>query len=240
MIYLRSLVYLALMALTTLLFGLAVVLSAGLLSEERRSLLSNAWGRTNLWLQRVICGLRYRLRGGEHLPAKPCVVMAKHQSAWETIARRGILPPQQCWVLKRELTWIPVFGWALRVMRPIAIDRKAGSKAMKQVIREGTAALREGRWVIVFPEGTRVAPGERGRYSIGGALLAEKAGYPVLPIAHNAGVFWRRRALAKYPGTIDVVVGPPIAAEGRRANQLLAEVEHWIETTVAALPQSRD
>jgi 1-acyl-sn-glycerol-3-phosphate acyltransferase len=237
--HIRSLIYLVLMALTTVAFGFAVVLTTRLLPEIRRAKLSNAWGRTNLWLLRVVCGLRYRLTGWDQLPKDGCIVMAKHQSAWETIALRGLLPPWQCWILKRELLRVPVFGWALASMRPIAIDRSAGSKAIKQIIAEGKAALEEGRWVVVFPEGTRVAPGERGKYNIGGAMLAERSGYPVLPIAHNAGIFWGRRALAKHPGTIEVVVGPLIPTKGRRATQIIAEVESWIESTVAALPQSR-
>ena len=239
MMFLRSLVYLVSMALSTAFFGLAVGLSGWFLSEERRSAIANAWGNNNLWLLRVICGLRYRLTGWENLPPTPCIVMAKHQSAWETIALRGLLPCRQCWILKRELLRVPVFGWALAAVRPIAIDRSAGSKAIKQVIAEGTAALEEGRLVVVFPEGTRVAPGERGKYNIGGAMLAERSGYPILPIAHNAGLFWRRRALVKYPGTIDVVVGPLIPSEGRRATAIIADVENWIETTVASLPQTR-
>ena len=239
MMFLRSLVYLVSMALSTAFFGLAVALSGWFLSEERRNAIANAWGNNNLWLMRVICGLRYRLTGWENLPPTPCIVMAKHQSAWETIALRGLLPCRQCWILKRELLRVPVFGWALAAVRPIAIDRSAGSKAIKQVIAEGTAALEEGRLVVVFPEGTRVAPGERGKYNIGGAMLAERSGYPILPIAHNAGLFWRRRALVKYPGTIDVVVGPLIPSEGRRATAIIADVENWIETTVASLPQTR-
>jgi 1-acyl-sn-glycerol-3-phosphate acyltransferase len=239
MMFLRSLVYLVSMALSTAFFGLAVALSGWFLSEERRNAIANAWGNNNLWLLRVICGLRYRLTGWENLPPTPCIVMAKHQSAWETIALRGLLPCRQCWILKRELLRVPVFGWALAAVRPIAIDRSAGSKAIKQVIAEGTAALEEGRLVVVFPEGTRVAPGERGKYNIGGAMLAERSGYPILPIAHNAGLFWRRRALVKYPGTIDVVVGPLIPSEGRRATAIIADVENWIETTVASLPQTR-
>ena len=238
MIYVRSLAYLVLMALTAIVFGLAVVLTGPFLNEERRSGISNAWGMTNLWLQRMVCGLGYRLTGWENLPETPCIVMAKHQSAWETIALRGLLPCRQCWILKRELLRVPFFGWALASMRPIAIDRGAGSKAIRQVIAEGTAALQEGRWVVVFPEGTRVAPGERGKYNIGGGMLAERSGYPILPIAHNAGVFWRRRALVKYPGTVDMIVGRLIPTEGRRANAIMADVENWIESTVAALPQT--
>ncbi len=240
MVYLRSLLYMIALGLTTLGFGLAVTLSGRLLSFQRRSDISNAWGTTNLWLLRVLCGLRYRVRGWENLPQTPCIIMAKHQSAWETIALRGLLPSNQCWILKRELLQVPVFGWALASMRPIAIDRGSGTKAIKQVIAQGTAALQEGRWIVVFPEGTRVAPGERGKYNIGGAMLAERSGFPILPIAHNAGVFWRRRALVKYPGTIDAVVGPLISTEGRRASAIIADVEGWIESEVASLPGDRD
>lgn len=240
MVYLRSLVYMVALAVTTVGFGLTVALSGRVLSWERRSAIANAWGTSNLWLLRVLCGLRYRLTGWENLPQTPCIVMAKHQSAWETMALRGLLPCEQSWILKKELLSVPVFGWALASMRPIAIDRSAGSKAIKQVIAEGTAALKQRRWVVVFPEGTRVEPGERGKYNIGGAMLAERSGFPIVPIAHNAGVFWRRRALVKYPGTIEVVMGPLIRTEGRRASAIMADVEDWIESTVASLPQSRD
>ena len=236
----RSAIYLVFLGLTVVLFGGALALVGWALPLSARNAIANAWGTTNLRLQEVICGLGHRISGAGNLPATPCIVMAKHQSAWETIALRGLLPPNQCWILKRELMWVPVFGWAMAVMRQIAIDRKAGSKAMKQVIREGKAALDGGRYVVVFPEGTRTAPGERRRYGIGGALLAERSGYPVVPIAHNAGVFWRRRSLHKYPGTIDVVVGPVIDSVGRRAPEILADVERWIEDTVARLPQARE
>lgn len=239
MVYLRSLLYMVGLAVTTVAFGLTVAMSSRLLSWERRSAVANAWGTTNLWLLRVVCGLSYRVTGWENLPRTPCIVMAKHQSAWETIALRGLLPCGQSWILKQELLRVPVFGWALASMDPIAIDRSAGTKAIKQVIAEGTAALQKGRWVVVFPEGTRVGPGERAKYNIGGAMLAERSGYPILPIAHNAGLFWRRRALVKHPGTIDVVVGPLIPSEGRRASAIIDDVENWIEATVASLPQSQ-
>ena len=131
--------------------------------------------------------------------------MSKHQSAWETIALRGIIGGNQSWVLKRELMWIPFFGWAIAIMEPIAINRKAGRKAVVQVIRQGSDYLARGNKVILFPEGTRTAPGTKGRYKLGGALLAEATGRPVVPVCHNAGVFWRRRDIRKYPGMIDVV-----------------------------------
>jgi 1-acyl-sn-glycerol-3-phosphate acyltransferase len=148
------------------------------------------------------------------------------------------LPRSQAWVLKRELMWIPVFGWALAAVKPIAIDRKAGRKAMKQVVEQGQACLAEGRNVIIFPEGTRTAPGERRRYNAGGALLAAKAEVPVIPIAHNAGVFWARRGLKKHPGTIQVVIGEPIPTEGKHASDIMAEIEAWIEGVQETLPMT--
>jgi 1-acyl-sn-glycerol-3-phosphate acyltransferase len=238
MVLLRSQVYFVLMAVTVLLFGLPMALLGWLMPMSWRHALGNAWGLTNLWLLKSVCALTYEIKGLEHIPPGGAVIMSKHQSTWETIALRGLLPKTQAWVLKRELMWIPVFGWAMAVVHPIAIDRKAGRKAIKQVIDQGKARLAEGRNVIVFPEGTRTAPGQHHRYGIGGGLLAEKAGAPVIPIAHNAGVFWARRGLRKYPGTIQVVIGEAIPTEGKSASQIMAEVEAWIEGVQAQLPQT--
>jgi 1-acyl-sn-glycerol-3-phosphate acyltransferase len=174
----------------------------------------------------------------EHLEGGNAIILSKHQSAWETIALRGILPFNQAWVLKRELMWVPIFGWALAMVNPIAINRKAGREAARQVITQGTQRLEQGRYVIIFPEGTRVAPGERKKYGHGGAMLAEKSGYPIIPIAHNAGVFWRRRGLKKYPGTIQVVIGPRIETQGLSMKEIHQRVEDWIESTVESLPNS--
>jgi len=149
---------------------------------------------------------------------------------------RGIFPPEQAWILKRELMWIPLFGWALAAVGSISINRSSGRAAMRQVITKGTKKLQMGRLVMIFPEGTRVAPGERKRYGLGGAILAEKSGYPIIPVAHNAGVYWRRRGVQKYPGTVQMVIGEPIDPKGKSANEIIAEVEEWIETTVADLP----
>jgi 1-acyl-sn-glycerol-3-phosphate acyltransferase len=238
MVGLRSVVYFVLMAVSVVLFGLPMALLGWLMPMSWRHAFANAWGRTNLWLMKRVCGLTYKITGMEHIPAGGAVIMSKHQSTWETIALRGLLPKTQAWVLKRELMWIPVFGWAMAVVHPIAIDRSAGRKAIKQIIEQGKARLAEGRNVIVFPEGTRTAPGQRHRYGIGGGLLAEKAQVPVIPIAHNAGVFWARRGLRKYPGTIQVVVGPPMPTAGKRATQIMEEVEAWIEGIQETLPQS--
>ena len=197
------------------------------------------WTRFSLWWLGVTCGLRHRVHGREHLEqAEAAIVMAKHQSAWETIALQQILPPQ-VWVLKRELMRIPFFGWAIGMVDPVPLDRKAGRRALEGLVEAGTDRLERGLWVVLFPEGTRVAPGERGKYRIGGAVLAARSGHPVIPIAHNSGTFWPRHSLAKQPGVIDVVVGPPIATQGRKPEAILAEVEQWIETEVARLEGRR-
>jgi 1-acyl-sn-glycerol-3-phosphate acyltransferase len=139
------------------------------------------------------------------------------------------------WVVKRELLWLPFFGWALKLLRPIAIDRRAGSSAVKQVIRQGIEHLRRGQWILIFPEGTRTAPGVRKRYGMGGAVLAARSRYPILPVAHNAGEFWPRRGFLKRPGTVQVVFGPLIASEGRSPQELNWMTETWIETTMTRI-----
>ncbi len=192
------------------------------------------WARFQVWLLKVLCRLDYRVEGLEHLPPGPAIVLAKHQSAWETIAFQRIFPPQT-WVLKRELLWVPFFGWGLALLEPIAIRRGAGRQAIEQLVRQGRARLEEGIWVVVFPEGTRVPPGTRGRYRIGGAVLAAKTGYPVVPVAHNAGLYWQRRSFIKRPGTIRVVVGPVIETRGKSAEEILARTEEWIESQMPAL-----
>ncbi len=198
------------------------------------------WSRLNLWMLKQICGLDYRVRGAENIPNEPSIFLSKHQSAWETIALFAILPTHQVvWVLKRELIWLPLFGWALALNRPIAINRSAGRAAVKQMIEEGKDRLAKGHSVIIFPEGTRVAPGVHRRYGVGGSLLAEKSHHLVVPICHNAGVFWRRRDICKYPGTIDVVIGKPYQTNGSTAQEINNQVEEWIETTLKSLPQER-
>jgi 1-acyl-sn-glycerol-3-phosphate acyltransferase len=233
---LRSLLFSLLFYLTTAVFGLLILLVSRLASYRMMAQIGRGWSLASLWLLSLVCGLRHRVQGKERLPDGPFVVLCKHQSTWETISLRQLLPLTQSWVLKRELLRIPIFGWALAQYEPIAIDRSAGRKAMRQLLEQGQFQLAKGRCVVIFPEGTRVAAGQRGRYNIGGALLAEKAGVPVVPIAHNAGVFWRRRGIRKYPGIIDVVIGEPIETAGRKASEINAAAEEWIEMTVAQLP----
>lgn len=236
-VLLRSLIYLLAMALSVIGFGLLIAISGFFMAQDFTDRVATRWGGFNLWLQRIICGLGYRAEGLEHLPdSGPVIIMAKHQSAWETIALRGFLRPDQSWVLKRELMLIPIFGWALRFAKSIPIDRSAGRRAIMDVVKNGTKRLEEGRFVVIFPEGTRTVPGQRQKYGIGGGMLAQRSGVPVVPLAHNAGVFWGRRGVKKYPGTIQVVIGPPIESTGRKAAEIMREVEDWIEARQQELP----
>lgn len=185
--------------------------------------------RLTLWAGDFFCGLKVVVEGQEHLPDRPCVIMIKHTTALETY---GHIPffPRTTWVLKRGLLWVPIIGWALAlVLRPIAINRSAGGSAVKQVIRQGKEKLASGVWVTVFPEGTRVPPGETRKYGISGAALAKEAGVPIIPMAHNAGDFWRRREFAKRPGTVRFCIGPPIDASSRTAKETSIVVQEWIE-----------
>lgn len=238
MILLRSVVYFVLMALTVLTHGLSIVLLHRFAPVETSDRIATHWGKINMWLQRILCGLKINIVGGENLPTRSTIVMSKHQSTWETISLRGLLIPHQSWVLKQELLNIPVFGRALIACRAIPIDRKAGRKAVVTVIKEGKKALDDGRLVVIFPEGTRTAPGQHRKYGIGGAILGEKSGYPIVPIAHNAGVYWKRRGVKKYPGTIQVRVGKPIETKGKKATEIIAEVEQWIEGELEKLPST--
>ena len=192
------------------------------------------WAKTMLWWLQLTCGIRYRVIGQENIPNTPCVVLSKHQSAWETLAFQKILP-DQVWVLKRELLWLPFFGWGLALTSPIAIDRAAGREALKQLVEQGQDRLNRGFDVVVFPEGTRVAPGERGRYHIGGAWLAAHTKTPVLPIAHNAGKFWGKNAFLKKPGTVTVSIGPLIDSKHLKTDALNRRVEDWIENEMTRL-----
>jgi 1-acyl-sn-glycerol-3-phosphate acyltransferase len=236
MLVLRSLLFYLGMWLATLVIALPVPLVLPLPRKVRYRYLT-LWGRIVLWWLRVTCGVSYRVEGREHIPAEPSVALVKHQSTWETLALQSIFP-MQTWVLKKELLRIPFFGWGLAAAWPIAIDRKAGREALRQVIEQGTERLRNGFWVIVFPEGTRVPLGARKRYATGGAALAVQAGVPVVPVAHNAGEHWRRDSFVKIPGEIQVRIGPVIDTAGKSAAAVTAEAEVWIENTMAVISQA--
>jgi len=231
----RSLVYTTLMALITGVFGVIVLISALLpLSIEQRYVIPRTWGLLLTWLAGAICGLRYTIEGQENLPQQPFISLWKHSSTWDTFAQMFVVPPA-AWLLKREVIWIPIVGWAVSTYKPIAINRNAGHSAVNQVVKQGRERLASGMGIVVYPEGTRVAPGQTRRYGISGALLATQTGTLVVPIAHNSGYFWRRRSIMKKAGTIRVVIGPPIDPEGMDPRELNAQAQQWIEAKIAEI-----
>ncbi len=189
---------------------------------------ANLWATSIIAMARICCGLNYQVEGLENLPkGQAFIVLSKHQSAWETLATRAFLPMQTA-VLKKSLTQIPLGGWALSTLKPISIDRENQRAALRTLIEQGTERLKEGLIVIIFPEGTRAAPGEDKKFNIGGAMLAQQSGYPVIPLAHNAGEFWPRYSFLKYPGTIKVKIGPAIESIDKKAKEINSEAEAWI------------
>ena len=230
---LRSTLYLLLQIIITPPYALVVFVTYPLSPLNRYRVISG-WSHIMLFLARFICGIRYCVLGTENIPKKPTIVLSKHQSAWETLAFQKIFPPQ-VWVLKKELLHIPFFGWGLAMTSPIAINRSQGKAALKQIIRQGRDRLQKGLWIIIFPEGTRIDPGKKGRYGIGGAWLATNTGVSVVPVAHNAGVLWGKNSFIKFPGTITVSIGEPIDPAGMDANELNNKVEEWIELEVTRI-----
>jgi 1-acyl-sn-glycerol-3-phosphate acyltransferase len=217
-IVLRSVLFQFGYVLSTIFFSL-VSLPLWLVSKPLRYQVMTYMARSVIWWLKITCGLRYRVHAPHELPSQACVALVRHESAWETFALQEILP-RQAWVLKRELLKIPFFGWGLRAMWPIAIDRGAGRAALKQVIEQGKERLADGAWVVVFPEGTRMPAGELGKMNIGGAMLAEKAQVPVVLIAHNAGKFWAKGAFHIHSGVVDVHISEalPVGLSAQEIN----------------------
>jgi 1-acyl-sn-glycerol-3-phosphate acyltransferase len=228
-----SLFFTAFLFVWTFLYAIPFVIICSFLPFPRRFPLARAWAASVLAVLRFSCGLDHRVEGAP-LPAGCHIALWKHSSSWETVAMM-VLFPRQVWVLKRELLWIPAVGLAVRQMHAIAIDRKAGHSAVAQVIEQGKERLAEGDWVMIFPEGTRMPAGETRRYGVSGTLLAAEAGRLIVPVAHNAGYFWPRRGLRKKPGTVRVVIGPPVAPGGREVRDVNEEIQSWIEATVRSL-----
>lgn len=228
MTLLRSALYQTGMVLITFVFFI-VALVVLPLPRLQRSRIMAYYARTCLWWLERTCGLRFRVEGAEHIPTTPSIILCKHQSAWETLALQLIFPPQ-VWVLKRELLWIPLFGWGLASLSPIAINRSKTKQAMAQMIEQGRERAACGLWIVIFPEGTRIPAGQRGKYKHGGARLAHDVGMPVVPVAHNAGEFWPRNGFRKYPGEITLVIGEPLRpAEAPSPEALTEMAENWIE-----------
>ena len=230
----RSVIFAVLQTVVTIFFSVVALFSFPFSAHARYRLITG-YNHIVIWLAQRVLGIRYVVEGREHLPKEPAIILAKHQSAWETVAFLFLFPPVSP-VIKQELLRVPFFGWAFRLLSPIAIDRAAGREALKQIVIQGKEKLAQGFWVLVFPEGTRVAPGEKGRYGIGGGWLAAETGAPIVPVAHNAGEVWPKNAFIKRPGTVTVRIGPAIETTGRGAAELTRAVETWIETEMARLP----
>lgn len=233
MLFLRSLAFQVWFFVSVTLFAAAVFLCWPF-PHAVRFALARTWGSGMLWAGRFFCGLDYVVEGEANIPSDPAVIMIKHSTVFEAYAQL-VFFPRQTWVLKRELTWIPIFGWGLAAMKPIAINRSAGGSAVTQVIEQGKERLAEGIWVTIFPEGTRMPPGQTRRYGVSGAALARAAGRPIVPVAHNAGDFWPRRSLIKKPGLIRFCIGPPIDPAGRAPKETNLEVQAWIEGRMAEI-----
>lgn len=227
MTVLRSALFMLMMAVTTVLIVMALLLVFWLPTRRRR-LFVMPWIHFVMWLIEHLLGIRTRVEGAENIPAVPCVILSKHQSAWETFALQTIFTLTS-FVYKKELHWLPFFGWGLKLMPFVGIDRGAGKAALNQVAERGRQRLAEGYSIIVFPEGTRVPPGQKRRYKVGGAYLAVAAGAPVVPVALNSGECWRRQAFLKTPGIVTVSIGPAIDPAGKTAEEVNALVERWIE-----------
>ena len=232
----RSVLFYIGYALLTLFFGVTTPQFVKWLGYRACVFYINVWNRSVIVWLRLTCGVRYRVEGLENIPARPYVIVAKHQSEWETFFLQLPFAPV-CTILKQELLQIPLFGWGLATVKPIAINRSAQREALKYIIEAGRSRLAEGICVLIFPEGTRTAVGKVGRYARSGADLALKAGVPLLPVAHNAGECWPSKQFIKYPGLITVVIGAPLPAENTDSKTLMTRAEQWIEAEVQRVSQ---
>lgn len=237
MIYIRNLIYWIILIVSMPLMFIAVLFA--LPFDKGVNKVGRAWVKMLLWVLKNIVGLNYIVRGAENIPSIPSIICSKHQSAWETFALQEIFP-LQIYVAKKELFKIPFFGWGLKLAKTIGIDRKAGAKAPQMLLEQGQARKKEGFWIVIFPEGTRMAVGERGRYKLGGARMAKLFEMDIVPVALNSGVFWAKNAFLKYPGTIEIVIGQPISYHAfDTETDLMKACETWIEEQQKTLAQQR-
>jgi 1-acyl-sn-glycerol-3-phosphate acyltransferase len=235
---LRSLLFLLWQSVTVIPFAILSLLILPLPLHLRFRVIV-WWPRLIVWGAKTICGIRWRMEGTANLPDGPCILLSKHQSAWETLFIVSHMPREVCFVYKRSLHWVPFFGWGLASLRMIHIDRNQGRNAFDSVVSQGSQRLAEGRWIIMFPEGTRVPVGERKPYKQGGSRLAVRLEVPVVPIAHNAGECWPRNSFVKKPGLITVSIGPTLSSSGHTSDSLMSEVERWIENEMRRLSPAR-
>jgi len=234
-LYLRSGLFYVFFIAFTVVWSTVVIIVAPAMPYRRRFAFSiGIYCRVIENLLEAICRIRVEVAGRERIPAEPCIIYSKHQSTWETFYLQVLFAPQ-CQVIKRELLFIPFFGWAFTLLAPIAIDRSKGREAMAQVIEQGRERLKDGVWILIFPEGTRIEPGQRKPFHRGGATLAHNTGSALLPVAHNAGLYWPNRRFLKYPGTIRMVIGEPLTPAGLEVEELTARAEKWVNETSDAL-----
>lgn len=234
--FVRSLLFFIIVPVFTIFYSLFCVACFPLPLRYRFEVVMG-WTRSVVWLLKVLCHVDYQVHGLENIPHdRGGIIMSKHQSSWETFYLPGMFN-ETAIILKRELMWVPFFGWGLAVTSPIAINRSNRSSAMAQIINQGKKYIKAGRWILVFPEGTRIAPGKIGKYRLGGARLAVETGSPILPVAHNAGHFWSKRRFMKRPGTIQVVFGPVIESVGRKPEEVMALTQEWIEGTMLKIEE---
>jgi len=236
-LFLRSVLFFAIMTIATVIWAIACIFFAPF-PYAKRYYLTSRWNVFIIWLAKVICGIRYQVKGAENFPDAPAIVLSKHQSAWETIFLLPMTPRPLVFVFKKSLTYIPFFGWGIALLRMIPIDRKARD-AFAQVVNHGRKRLADGQWIIMFPEGTRIPVGKKGKYKQGGTLLAIETNTVVVPIAVNAGECWPKNSFIKKPGMITVSVGKPISPEGLSSAQMMEKVETWIESEMRVIsPQA--
>jgi 1-acyl-sn-glycerol-3-phosphate acyltransferase len=222
------------MVLATVVWACVCLLAAPL-PYNRRFWVTSRWNVFVIWCARVICGIRYQVKGYENLPDAPAILLSKHQSAWETIFLLPNMRRPLVFVFKKEILYIPFFGWAMARMDMIHIDRSKRTEAWNKVAEQGQRLFGQGIWVIMFPEGTRTPRGGQGVYKSGATRLAVTTGVPIVPIAVSSAKCWPRKSFLLRPGVIDVSIGPPIAAEGREPDELMREVERWIEAEMRRL-----
>lgn len=237
--YPRSFAWAFAALVTTFFFGSFGIIVAFFLPYRLRYRWFSFWSLSLVWYARILCGVRWEVEGKEHIPDKPAVVLSKHQSAWETLFLQSLFAPQT-WVLKKELMSIPFLGWALKLLEPIAIDRNNVRQSMRDIVSQGSIKLKQGRWVVIFPEGTRVAPGHIARFRRGGFVLATQSNAQIVPVAHNAGEYWPKNSFLKYPGIIKLRIGKPLTTYDRDPDELLKSVQDWISINSAAVSEQSD
>jgi 1-acyl-sn-glycerol-3-phosphate acyltransferase len=239
MALLRSVIYLLWQIVTVVPYAIAVLVASIFVRGDPLYWICVQWLRVVVWGAKVFCGIQTRVQGMEHVPDSPIILCPKHQSAWETLAFPTLMPHPLCYVFKRELLWVPFFGWAIGRLDMIHIDRSKRNLAWSKVAEQGKRFMEHGNWVIMFPEGTRIPRGQQGVYKSGASRLAVATNTPILPIAVASARCWPKNSFVKYPGVVDVSIGPPIPVNGRDADELMREVEKWIEAEMRRIdPQA--